>query len=781
MLGKRSTLGYLETRMFLPRLIIGISLSVVSLVQAQIGPLHPYAGQKVVRVEITTPQQLLQLSAVADSFWSHRVGMGQVDVQLAPGKTDLLDQLAIPYVVLIPDLQVLVDAEEAQIAATHLARDDAWYATYRTLAEINAKVGELAAAHPELAAVSTIGNSLEGRAMRMIRISGPDQPGNPRSGRPQIMFNGCQHAREWVSPMTVMYIAEQLTTQYASDPRVRALLDSAEILVVPVVNPDGYEFTWTAGNRFWRKNRRNNGDGTFGIDLNRNWSVGWGGNDGSSPSTSSDTYRGPAPFSEPETQVVRNMMIAEARVRASIDFHSYSQLILSPWGYTAQLPPDAADFDRLNLIIQAAVQGVHGFQYAAGPTATTIYIASGTASDYSYGQFGGYGYGVELRDQGQNGFALPADQILPNAQENWALAKAFGLYTVAPVHFSFVSAQPASVPADTAAVLDIKIEAARGFTLNPASPMVHWTVSPGSNAGMAQLTSIGAGVYRATLPPVACGRTISYWFNASDTTGRVASFSDLAPTQTFSVNAVQTTVVLDDHCEAVGGWTLSAAGDNATTGRWENAVPFATQAQPGQDHSVAGTRCFITDGRAGSGIGTYDIDNGTTTLVSPSFSALSGAGASGEAYVSYWLWYANNPTGSPSSNTLLIDISNNNGATWHSLEIVGQSTGAWAFREFRIASVVTPTALMKVRFIARDLTGTIIEAGVDDFLVTIGGCPPDPADFNGDGAVDFFDYDDFVVCFEGGACPPGKTADFNGDGAVDFFDYDDFVRAFEGG
>ncbi|MEK6702628.1 MAG: M14 family metallopeptidase [Planctomycetota bacterium] len=767
--------------MSLNRLVVSLSLSLASAAMAQVDPLRPYSGQRVVRATVSTPQQLLRVSSVAESIWSHRVGIGEIDVQLAPGKTELLDELKVPYVVLIPDLQVLVDQEAAQIAAAGLARDDAWFTTYRTLTEIYTKLTDLAAAQPGVASVSTIGNSLEGRAIRMIRISGPDQPGNPRSSRPQVMFNGCQHAREWVSPMTVMYIAEQLVSQYSSDAQVHALLDSAEILIVPVVNPDGYEFTWTNGNRFWRKNRRNNGDGTFGIDLNRNFSVGWGGNDGSSPSTGSETYRGPSAFSEPETRVVRDMMLAEARVRGSIDFHSYSQLILSPYGYTTQLPPDAADFDRLNLIVQNAVQGVHGFPYAAGPTATTIYIASGTASDYSYGQFGAYGYGVELRDQGQFGFALPADQIIPTAQENWALAKAFAQYSVAPVRFSFVTAQPTTVPADASTTLDIRVEAARGGILDTNSPVVHWTVSPGSNAGMAPMVSMGSGVYRATLPAMACGRNVSYFFTASDSTGHAGSFPEGAPAQSFAASAVQTTVVLDDHCEALGGWSLSIASDNATTGRWENAVPFATQAQPGQDHSVAGTRCFVTDGRAGASIGQYDIDNGTTTLTSPTFSAVPGPGVIGDAYVSYWLWYANNPTGSQSTNTLVANISNDDGATWQSLEVVTQSTGAWAFREFAVASVITPTATMKVRFIARDLTATIIEAGVDDFLVRMGGCPPDPADFDGDGTVDFFDYDAFVVCFEGGACPPGKTADFDGDGSVDFFDYDAFVRAFEGG
>jgi len=111
---------------------------------------------------------------------------------------------------------------------------------------------------------------------------------------------------------------------------------------------------------------------------------------------------------------------------------------------------------------------------------------------------------------------------------------------------------------------------------------------------------------------------------------------------------------------------------------------------------------------------------------------------------------------------------------------VGDSTPQWTNREFRIADYVAPSDRIRVRFIARDLTGSLVEAGVDDVRLFARGCPPNPADFNGDGFVDFFDFDDFVTCFEGRACPPGKSADFNGDGFVDFFDFDDFVTAFTG-
>src|SRR6185436_17289909 len=108
--------------------------------------------------------------------------------------------------------------------------------------------------------------------------SSPDLPGNPRSTRSSVLFNGCQHAREWASPMTAMYVADTMLGSYATDTRVHALLDKIEVIVIPIVNVDGYEYTWaSSSNLLWRKNRRNNGNGSFGVDLNRNWGHQWGG------------------------------------------------------------------------------------------------------------------------------------------------------------------------------------------------------------------------------------------------------------------------------------------------------------------------------------------------------------------------------------------------------------------------------------------------------------------------------------------------------------------------
>jgi murein tripeptide amidase MpaA len=741
-------------------------------------PLEPvtYEEQMVVRATITQPRQLMQIAGLTESYWSHRVGLGEVDLQIKAGARDAFAQLGIDCQVLIPDLQKLIDEERAQIERAASQEDDNWYTTYHNLADINAYGLALVTASPTLASRVQVGNSLEGRPIWALKLSSPDAPGNPRASRPQLLFNGGQHAREWVTPPTAMHIAERLLTDYATDARVRAVMDRAEIIVVPIVNPDGYNHTWTT-ERLWRKNRRNNGDGSFGVDLNRNWSVGWGGNDGSSPNPASETYRGPSPFSEPETAAMRDFMTAQGRIRGSIDIHSYSQLILSPLGYTTNLPPEAAIFDQLNILLEQAVEAPFGSDYTAGPTATTIYIASGTASDWSYGALGGFGYGVECRDTGQFGFVLPADQILPNVRENYQMAMTFAEFILAPLRFTLLNGQPATITADTPITIDVSI-ADGAQTLDTASPRLLWRNSSFVPYTSAPMTLVSGRTFRASIAGQPCGRTFEYYVSASTTTGTTATSPDGAPATVYSAQIIGTPVAsYVDACEVVGTWSVGAPGDNATSGIWSNGVPQATGAQPGADRSPVGTRCWVTDERAGSGIGTYDVDGGTTTLTSPRFSAVA---TPGDASVSYWRWYSNNQGSRPNTNSMPVSISNNDGTTWTTLETASDNAGAWTFKSFRVADFVTPTANMRLRFVARDLTGAIVEAAIDDVRCEIAGCPSDPADFNGDGFVDFFDYDDFVQCFETNICPPGKTADFNNDGFTDFFDYDAYVLAFEG-
>jgi Zinc carboxypeptidase len=320
----------------------------------------------------------------------------------------------VPFQILIQDVQQLLDLDRASRGSKN---DVSWFGNYKTYEEINDHLNELALENPDLATVSLVGHSLEGRDIRMMRITGPDTPENSRDQRPAFLVNGTQHAREWISPMTTMYLIEQLITQYPVDPRVQAIVDSVDFYIIPVANPDGFAFTWS-DYRLWRKSRRiNEGSDCVGVDLNRNWAYAWGG-DGSSSDPCSDIYHGRDPFSEPEIVAIRDVAIGLAdRLRAYWDLHSYGQLILSPWMYTYDSPPDLPTLLDFGATVQSAIFSVHGQDFTNGQGSRILYIAAGTAHDWVYGTLGPLAWGIELRDRGQSGFVLPPEQIIPSGEE----------------------------------------------------------------------------------------------------------------------------------------------------------------------------------------------------------------------------------------------------------------------------------------------------------------------------------------------------------------------------
>ncbi len=212
---------------------------------------------------------------------------------------------------------------------------------YKTLDEIYTNLDAMVADHPDLVSTRVdIGQSLEGRTMWAIKIS--DNP-NVDEDEPELLYTALTHCREMITPEVLFYFMNYLSDNYGTDPEATYLVDNREIWFIPVLNVDGYYYnqvTNPAGGGMWRKNRRNNGDGTFGVDLNRNWGLGWGYNDfGSSPNGIDETYRGTGPFSEPETQNVRDFIIDHEFVFV-IDYHAYTNIYYLPYGYNSSYFPD---------------------------------------------------------------------------------------------------------------------------------------------------------------------------------------------------------------------------------------------------------------------------------------------------------------------------------------------------------------------------------------------------------------------------------------------------------
>ena len=307
---------------------------------------------------------------------------------------------------LLPWLPAVALVVAALVASRERVAPD-WFAQYRDNDEVNAYMDALASRYPDLARVRPLGTSIEGRPIRALEIS--------HGGTVGIAINGGHHAREWISVMVPICIADRLAAGYSRDARIRRILDAARFFIVPVVNPDGYHYTWTV-DRNWRKNRR----GGYGVDLSRNYSVGWGGAD-SSDDTASPNYRGTDPFSEPETQALRTLFEREP-IAAHVDFHSFSQVIVYPWSHRRDQPADRDAFAAIAERMRDAISAAHGVRYKVRAGSELQIGAGGTAGDWSYAEHGALSFLVELRPAGRadGGFLLPPEQIVPTCDENFA-------------------------------------------------------------------------------------------------------------------------------------------------------------------------------------------------------------------------------------------------------------------------------------------------------------------------------------------------------------------------
>ena len=289
---------------------------------------------------------------------------------------------------------------------------------YHSYLELETDMLVLQQKYPNIVKVFDIGDSLEKRNIYAMKISDNVALEEDET---EVLFLGCHHAREWISVEVPFLLGKYLAENYATDPDIKRLVDQSEIWIVPLVNPDGLEYTIHVY-RYWRKNRRDNGNSNFGVDINRNYGYKWGiDNAGSSPNPASEVYRGMAAFSEPETRAVRDLFLSKD-FQAMISFHSFSQVILYPWGYT-KLPSDKdAQMKEIAAEMSAKIQAVNGRLYDYGQSGTSLYLTNGDVTDWTFAMTGIPSYTIELPpiDELGGGFFNRQEDIDPVFRENLA-------------------------------------------------------------------------------------------------------------------------------------------------------------------------------------------------------------------------------------------------------------------------------------------------------------------------------------------------------------------------
>jgi len=282
-----------------------------------------------------------------------------------------------------------------------------FYSDWRDLEARDARVEAAVAASGGAATIETVGESLEGRSIKLVRFTGKGYS----PGKPKLVLTFGMHAREWIASMAGIYAVETLAAQAAAN---SDFLAGVEVVIAPMTNPDGFIYSMLK-DRMHRKNTAECGWWGKGVDINRNFNISFG--TGSSRSCYSDTFHGPGPNSEPETRIIEKIM-TESPMTVYIDVHAYTQVVLSAYGYMTKDHPRKSEYDALGVRMTDAIEAKHGANYEFGAIAQLLYKASGSSVDMA-DTFGALGYCYELRParNGVGGFAPPVSEILPASEE----------------------------------------------------------------------------------------------------------------------------------------------------------------------------------------------------------------------------------------------------------------------------------------------------------------------------------------------------------------------------
>ena len=326
-----------------------------------------------------------------------------------------------------------------------ITTSDVFFTEYQPLSVLYPWLRLMASMFPSHATLTSIGLTAEGRDIPALRVGARTEmpPGHEHDTRQTVLVMGGSHAREWISVSTTAYIAYSLLTRYG-DPRfpdVTKVLDHFDVMFLPTLNPDGYDYTWST-DRLWRKNRQQTPlPFCPGIDVDRAFGFAWDGND-TADNPCSEDFAGTAPLQAPEAKLLTDWARNQTENNnvtfvSFLDLHSYSQQILYPYSFSCTVePPNLEDLEEVALGLAKSFRLSHGHYYGVSSACegsvsfkfdkqrkekfarSQMEASGGSALDFFYHEMRvKYSYQIKLRDIGTYGFLLPSSQIVPTGKE----------------------------------------------------------------------------------------------------------------------------------------------------------------------------------------------------------------------------------------------------------------------------------------------------------------------------------------------------------------------------
>ncbi len=717
-----------------------------------------FDGYQIVRVEVKNQVELVAIEQTGGEILNCTPGIGSIDVLVSAEQLAAVRGISPTLRVVQDDVQAMVNRQRSPLAVAGADPFDDFFLSYHPYegeGGILWYMNELVTRYPTLASMVNVGTTYEGRTIWGVRITG-----NAVATKPAAVYFGCEHAREWVACTVPAYLATHLVENYGVDPDTTDLVDHVEFFLIPVFNVDGYIYTWTT-ERFWRKNAR-------GVDLNRNWGEGWGG-PGSSSLPSSETYRGPSPFSEPETRALRDFFIAHPNVRVQLDVHNYGQLILWPYGYTPALSPDYAVYQEIGSAMKSLIFGVHGLNYNIGPLYSALYPASGVSVDWTYVQRGILSYTYEAR----GGFDLPQIQIIPNNEELLpaTLYLTNSDWVRAPLRFEFPDGLPNAVTAGVDTPILLRI-IPQSESVEPGTADFHYRNDPESTFSVTPLTPLSGLDYHAVLPATNCASWPEFYFSVQSSGGiPMTDPRQSASPPYYSAEVVQQPFTFfQQNLEANPHWTAQ--------GLWEWGQPMGGGGlEAGSPDPTFG---YTSDFVYGYNLdGDYPNNMSETSLTTD---AIDCTGQSG-VHLTFWRWLG---VEQPLWDHAYVRASNdevNWTTVWENDAEVADS--AWVFQDVDLSAVADNQPAVYVRWTMGTSDGSLTYCGwnIDDISLYSTPCDGMFGDYNGDDRVAQDDFNQLVYCLSGpdvavgGGCSIFK---FDADADVDLRDFAEFQLLFTG-